>query len=72
MVGFFVVPVVGLPLFFVVAVYLCELARVGATNAWPSSLAAIRAAALSYGIEIATGLALAVAWGGAVFVFFRG
>ena len=36
-VGFFVVPVVGLFLGFVLGVYLAELRRVGAAAAWPST-----------------------------------
>jgi uncharacterized protein YqgC (DUF456 family) len=61
-VGFFVVPVVGLVLGFVLGVYLSELQRVGRERAWPSSLAALRAAGLSLLIELAAGLLAAGTW----------
>jgi uncharacterized protein YqgC (DUF456 family) len=53
-VGFFVVPVVGLPLGFVLGVYLVERARVGAhAHAWAATVAAIRGIGLSIFIEVA-------------------
>jgi uncharacterized protein YqgC (DUF456 family) len=61
-VGFFVVPVVGLILGFVLGVYLSELQRVGATQAWPSTRAALMAAGLSLMIELGAGLLAAVTW----------
>jgi uncharacterized protein YqgC (DUF456 family) len=61
-VGFFVVPVVGLFLGFVLGVYLSELQRVGSDRAWPSSKSALRAAGLSVLIELAAGLLAAVTW----------
>lgn len=61
-VGFFVVPVVGLPLGFVAGVYLVEAARVGPGRAWPSTVAASKAALVSYGIEFLTGVLLAATW----------
>lgn len=61
-VGFFVVPVVGLVLGFVLGVYLSELQRVGRERAWPSSKAALRAAGLSLLIELAAGLLAAAVW----------
>lgn len=72
LIGFFVVPVVGLPLFFVLGVYLCELARVGSGSAWTSTFVAARAALLSYGIEVVGGLAMAATWVVAVIVAARG
>ena len=42
-VGFFVVPVVGMFIGFVLGVYVAERAQVGATGAWPSTKAALRA-----------------------------
>ena len=41
-VGFFVVPVVGLFLGFVLGVYLAEYRRVGSAAAWPSTKHALR------------------------------
>lgn len=61
-VGFFVIPVVGLVLGFVLGVYLSELQRVGLDAAWPSTRAALRAAGLSLLIELAAGLLAAAAW----------
>lgn len=61
-VGFFVVPVVGLPVGFVLGVYAAEVGRVGRAHAWPSTRAALRAAGLSLLIELAAGLLAAVTW----------
>ena len=51
-VGFFVVPVVGLVLGFVLGVYLSELQRLGRTAAWPATKRALMAAGLSVLIEL--------------------
>ncbi len=68
-VGFFVVPVVGLVLGFVLGVYLAELQRVGRQAAWPSTVAAVKAVGLSILVELVAGLLAAVLWlGGAVVV----
>ena len=64
-VGFFVVPVVGLFLGFVLGVYVAERRRVGAA-AWPSTKAALRAAGLSILIELAAGLLATMVWVGGV------
>jgi uncharacterized protein YqgC (DUF456 family) len=61
-VGFFVVPVVGLLLGFVLGVYLAEIQRVGRAHAWPSTRAALRAVGLSVLIELAAGLLAALTW----------
>ena len=61
-VGFFVVPVVGLPLGFLLGVYLSELQRVGRERAWPATRAAVGAAGLSLLIELAAGLLAATTW----------
>jgi uncharacterized protein YqgC (DUF456 family) len=61
-VGFFVVPVVGLFLGFVVGVYAAERRRLGAQAAWPSTKAALRAVGLSILIELAAGVLAAGAW----------
>lgn len=68
-VGFFVIPVVGLLVGFVLGVYLSETRRVGADLAWPTTKAALRATGLSLLIELAAGLLAAVTWlAGAVLV----
>ncbi len=61
-VGFFVVPVVGLPLGFVLGVYLSEHARVGGRDAGASTVAALRAVGLSIAIEVLAGMLAALAW----------
>jgi uncharacterized protein YqgC (DUF456 family) len=63
-VGFFVVPVVGLVVGFVLGVYLAELRRLGSHDrAWPSTVAALRAVGLSLLIEFLASLAAALTWG---------
>jgi hypothetical protein len=61
-VGFFVIPVIGLFVGFVLGVYLAELLRVGRELAWPSTKAALRAAGLSVLIELTAGLLAAATW----------
>ena len=61
-VGFFVVPFVGLVLGFVLGVYLSELQRVGATAAWPATKAALKAAGLSVLIELAAAVLATSVW----------
>jgi len=61
-VGFFVVPIVGLFLGFVLGVYVAEHRRLGAQAAWPSTKAALRAVGLSILIELAAGVLAAGAW----------
>jgi uncharacterized protein YqgC (DUF456 family) len=61
-VGFFVVPVVGLFLGFTVGVFLAELRRLGSARAWPSTKQALRAAGLSILIELVFGVLAALAW----------
>lgn len=65
-VGFFVVPVVGLVLGFVLGVYLAELARLGRGRAWPSTRAALGGVGLSMLIELAAGLVATAVWVGAL------
>ena len=65
--GFFVLPVVGLFVGFVGGVYLAELARLRRHDAaWPSTVHALKAVGLSILIELLTGLLLALGWIGAV------
>jgi uncharacterized protein len=61
-VGFFVVPVVGLFLGFVLGVYLAELRRVGSASAWPSTRHALKAVGLSILIELVAGVAATCVW----------
>jgi len=61
-VGFFVVPVVGLLIGFVLGVYVSELQRVGARTAWPSTTAALRALGLSMLIELMSVLLATAVW----------
>lgn len=61
-VGFFVVPVVGLFLGFVLGIYLAELRRLGTRDAWPSTLHSLRAVGLSILIELGAGLVATLVW----------
>ena len=61
-VGFFVVPVVGLVLGFILGVYLSELQRVGRDRAWPSTVAAVKAVGLSVFVELVAGLLATGTW----------
>lgn len=62
LIGFFVVPVVGLVLGFVSGVWLAERARLGPGRAWPSTREALAAVGLSLLVELAAALAVAVVW----------
>ena len=65
-VGLFVIPVVGAPIGFVLAIYVSERLRVGADRAWPATKTSLGAVATSIGIELATGLIIAAIWFGTV------
>jgi len=60
-VGFFVMPIVGLPLGFVLGVYASERQRVGPL-AWTSTRAALRAVGLSILIEMLAALLATGVW----------
>lgn len=61
--GFFVVPVVGLFLGFVLGVYLAERRRLGdRRSAAAATRSALRAVCLSVGIELCGAVTAAVAW----------
>jgi uncharacterized protein YqgC (DUF456 family) len=63
LIGFFVIPIVGFVIGFVVGVYLSERGRLGShAQAWPSTIHALRAAGLSIVIELAAGLFIAGLW----------
>ena len=67
--GFLVVPVVGAPLGFVLAVYVLELVKHREHRAaWRATGQAIRAVGLNIGIELATAFAIIATWGVAVYV----
>lgn len=71
-VGFFVVPVIGLLLGFVIGVFLAESARLrDRTQAWAATRVAIRAALTSVGIELAAAVTIAVGWAIAAFALAR-
>jgi uncharacterized protein YqgC (DUF456 family) len=62
-VGFFVVPVVGLFLFFTAAVMILEyLRRRDARAAWRATVAALQAMAITIGVQLLGGLVAAGAW----------
>jgi uncharacterized protein YqgC (DUF456 family) len=62
-VGFFVIPVVGLLIGFVLGVYLAERARLGGhPAAWGSTKHALAAAGWSMLIELTAGIAMALTW----------
>ncbi|MGV8965730.1 MAG: DUF456 domain-containing protein [Cellulomonas sp.] len=62
-VGFFVLPVVGLPVGFLLAVYVAELSRLhDQRTAWTSTLAALRATGITILVELAGALVAAGTW----------
>jgi len=61
-VGFFVIPVIGVLVGFPVGVYLAERQRVGATAAWPSTRAGLKAMGVSILIELLVGVLAAATW----------
>ena len=68
-VGFFVIPVAGLLVGFVLGVYLAELAqRRDQRSAWASTVHAVKGVALSVGIELVAALLATAAWVVGVFV----
>jgi len=68
-VGFFVIPVAGLLVGFVLGVYLAELAqRRDQRRAWASTVHAVKGVALSVGVELTAALLATAAWVVGVFV----
>jgi uncharacterized protein YqgC (DUF456 family) len=61
-IGFFVIPVIGVIIGFVAGIYLAERARLGAAAAWPSTKQALRAVGLSILIELAAAVLAALTW----------
>ena len=68
-IGFFVIPVVGLIIGFVLGVYLAELAaRRDQRMAWTSTKHALKGVALSVGVELTGAILATVAWALGVYV----
>jgi uncharacterized protein YqgC (DUF456 family) len=68
-IGFFVIPVLGLVIGFVLGVYLAELAkRRDQAVAWTSTKHAVKGVALSVGVELAGALLATVAWVAGVYL----
>jgi uncharacterized protein YqgC (DUF456 family) len=68
-VGFFVIPVFGFVIGFILGVYLIELLRrQDLRRAWASTVHAVKGVALSMGIELTGALAAAMIWLVAVLV----
>ena len=62
-IGFFVIPVLGLLIGYVLGVYLAELVhRRDQRRAWASTVHAVKGAALSVGVELAGGMLATAAW----------
>jgi len=61
-IGFFVIPVIGMLVGFPIGVYAAERVRVGAAGAWPSTKAALRALAHSILIELVAALLATAVW----------
>ncbi|MDP2774557.1 MAG: DUF456 domain-containing protein [Nocardioides sp.] len=67
-VGFFVIPVLGIFAGFVLGIYLAEHRRVGPAQAWPSTKHALKAVGLSILIELVAGVLAAGTWVAGVIV----
>jgi len=62
-IGFFVVPIVGLALGFVLGIFLAELMiRRNQRLAWASTVHAVKGVALAVGVELVGGLLAAAVW----------
>lgn len=62
-VGFFVIPVIGLLIGFVLGVFAAELAlRRDTTRAWVSTVHALKGVALSVGVELTGALLATITW----------
>jgi hypothetical protein len=62
-IGFFVIPVAGLLIGFVLGVFLAELAqRRDRRRAWASTVQAVKGVALSVGVEFVAALLATAVW----------
>jgi uncharacterized protein YqgC (DUF456 family) len=62
-VGFFVIPVIGGPIGFILGIYLVEHGRSrSSAQAWTRTKTALRAVLTSMGIELVAGLLIALTW----------
>lgn len=61
-VGFFVVPVIGLPLGFVLGIYVAEYRRTSREEAWPATVNALKAVGLGIIIELGFGALATATW----------
>ena len=69
-IGFFVIPVIGLLIGFVAGVFVAELVtRRDAARAWASTVHALKGVALSVGVELTGALLAAATWAVAVLAF---
>ncbi len=66
-VGFFVIPLVGLPIGFIGGIFIAELSRLRQpAPAWSSTIEALKATGLSILIELASVLLVAAVWAAGV------
>lgn len=66
-IGFFVIPVVGLPVGFVAGIHAAEYLRYrDHARAWSATKSALRGVLRSMGIELATSVVMAFAWVGGI------
>lgn len=66
-IGFFVIPVVGLPVGFVLGIFAAEYVRFRELDrAWSATKSALRGVLHSMGIELMTALLIAITWTGGV------
>jgi len=61
-IGFFVIPVIGAFIGFVLGVYVAEVRRLGSGRAWPATRSALAAVGLSVLIELVAAILAAVVW----------
>ncbi len=68
-VGFFVIPFVGLPLGFVAGIWLAEWQRHSDPKlAWPSTVEALKATGLGMLIELGAGILVTLTWAAGLFL----
>ncbi len=65
-VGFFVIPVIGLVIGFVLGVYAAEWRRTSAADAWPTTVHTLKAVGLGILVELVFAVLATLVWVGAV------